>query len=152
MAGVRTSTKAVIIQDNALLVIVGKGETGEEYYYLPGGGQEKFETLEEALRRECLEEIDARVDVGDVVFVKDYIARNHGISYAIVDPDFHQVDVFFECSLEPGEIPKNGSSPDSTQQGVIWLPLSELENSQLYPQELKRALLSRDRIYLGDVN
>jgi 8-oxo-dGTP diphosphatase len=152
MSGARVSTKAVIVQNDALLVISGRGEHGEEYFYLPGGGQEKFETLEEALKRECLEEIDARVSVGDVMFVKDYIARNHEVSYAIVDPDFHQVDVFFECSLEPGEIPKNGSSPDSTQQGVMWLPMYELENAKLYPQELKRALLARDRIYLGDVN
>ena len=150
MAGVRTSTKAIIIQDEALLVIVGKGETGEEFYYLPGGGQEKFETLEQALKRECLEEIDARVIVGDILFVRDYIARNH--EFAAFDPNFHQLDLFFECSLEPGEIPQNGSSPDSTQQGVMWLKLINLENAKLYPQELKTALRSRDRVYLGDVN
>ena len=150
MAGVRTSTKAIIIQDEALLVIVGKGETGEEFYYLPGGGQEKFETLEQALKRECLEEIDARVIVGDILFVRDYIARNH--EFAAFDPNFHQLDLFFECSLEPGETPKNGSSPDSTQQGVMWLKLINLENAKLYPQELKTALRSRDRVYLGDVN
>ena len=150
MAGVRTSTKAIIIRDEALLVIVGKGETGEEFYYLPGGGQEKFETLEQALKRECLEEIDARVIVGDILFVRDYIARNH--EFAAFDPNFHQLDLFFECSLEPGEIPQNGSSPDSTQQGVMWLKLINLENAKLYPQELKTALRSRDRVYLGDVN
>ena len=150
MAGVRTSTKAIIIRDEALLVIVGKGETGEEFYYLPGGGQEKFETLEQALKRECLEEIDARVIVGDILFVRDYIARNH--EFAAFDPNFHQLDLFFECSLEPGEIPQNGSSPDSTQQGVMWLKLIDLENAELYPQELKTALRSRDRVYLGDVN
>ena len=150
MAGVRTSTKAIIIQDEALLVIVGKGETGEEFYYLPGGGQEKFETLEQALKRECLEEIDARVIVGDILFVRDYIARNH--EFAAFDPNFHQLDLFFECSLEPGETPQNGSSPDSTQQGVMWLKLIDLETAKLYPQELKTALRSRDRVYLGDVN
>ena len=150
MAGVRTSTKAIIIQNDALLVIVGKGETGEEYYYLPGGGQEKFETLEQALKRECLEEIDAKVIVGDILFVRDYIARNH--EFAAFDPEVHQLDLFFECSLEPGEIPKNGSNPDTTQQGVYWLALTELEHSKLYPGELKTALGSRNRVYLGDVN
>jgi 8-oxo-dGTP diphosphatase len=150
VSGARISTKAIIIQNDALLVIVGRGIAGEEYYYLPGGGQEKFETLEEALRRECLEEIDAKVIVGDILFVRDYIARNH--EFAAFDPNFHQLDLFFECSLEPGEIPKNGSSPDSTQQGVYWLPMHELQHSKLYPQELKTALCSRNRVYLGDVN
>jgi 8-oxo-dGTP diphosphatase len=147
---VRTSTKAIIIKDDALLVILGKGETGEEYYYLPGGGQEKFETLENALKRECLEEIDARVIVGDLLFVRDYISRNH--EFAAFDPNFHQVDFFFECRLEPDQIPKNGASPDSTQLGVYWLPLSDLETAKFYPSKLKTALLTRDRVYLGDVN
>jgi 8-oxo-dGTP diphosphatase len=147
---VRTSTKAVIIQNNALLVILGRGEAGDEYYYLPGGGQEKFETLEDALKRECLEEIDVRVIVGDLIFVRDFIARNH--KFTASEPNFHQIDFFFECSLEPGEIPKNGSIPDTTQQSVHWLPLSELETANLYPKALKPALLARDRVYLGDVN
>jgi len=29
---------------------------GETYYDFPGGGQNQYETLEEAVRRECLEE------------------------------------------------------------------------------------------------
>jgi 8-oxo-dGTP diphosphatase len=150
MYPVRTSTKAVIIKDDALLVILGRGELGDEYYYLPGGGQEKFETLEQALKRECFEEIDAKVIVGDLIFVRDFIAKNHKLTAS--DPDFHQIDFFFECSLEPGEIPKNGSSPDSEQQSVYWLPLSELADANLYPAKLKTVLLARDRVYLGDVN
>jgi 8-oxo-dGTP diphosphatase len=147
---VRTSTKAIIIKDAALLVILGRGELGDEYYYLPGGGQEKFETLEDALKRECLEEIDAKVIVGNLLFVRDYISRNH--EFAAFDPNFHQVDFFFECTLEPDQIPKNGLSPDSTQLSVHWLPLTELETANFYPVKLKTALLTRDRVYLGDVN
>jgi 8-oxo-dGTP diphosphatase len=147
---VRTSTKAVIIKDHALLVIVGKSEADDEYYYLLGGGQVKFETLEDALKRECIEEIDTKVIVGDLLFVRDYISRNH--EYAAFDPNFHQVDFFFECTLEPDQIPKNGSSPDRTQLGVHWLPLSQLEAAHFYPTKLKTVLLTRDRVYLGDVN
>lgn len=150
MYPVRTSTKAIIIKDAALLVILGRGELGDEYYYLPGGGQEKFETLEDALKRECLEEIDAKVIVGNLLFVRDYISRNH--EFAAFDPNFHQVDFFFECTLEPDQIPKNGLSPDSTQLSVHWLPLTELETANFYPVKLKTALLTRDRVYLGDVN
>ncbi len=150
MYPVRTSTKAVIIKNDSLLVILGRGETGDEYYSLPGGGQEKFETLEDCLMRECLEEIDARVIVKDILFVRDFIARNH--KFTASEPNFHQIDFFFECTLEPGEVPKNGSSPDSDQLGVYWLPLSELETATFYPAHLKTALLARDRVYLGDVN
>lgn len=146
----RTSTKAVIIKNDALLVILGRGETGDEYFYLPGGGQEKFETLEDNLKRECLEEIDARVMVGDLLVVRDYISKNH--EFAAIDPDFHQVDFFFECTPETGQIPKNGASPDSTQLGVHWLPPIDLETANFYPAKLRTVLLARDRVYLGDVN
>jgi 8-oxo-dGTP diphosphatase len=151
MYPVRTSTKAVIIENNALLVIMGISETGEAYCCLPGGGQEKFETLESTLKRECLEEIGAKVIVGDILFVRDYISRNNP-EFATSDIDLHQVDMFFECSLEAGETPKNGANPDRIQQGLRWLPLSELENANLYPEKLKTLLLTRDRVYFGDQN
>ncbi len=40
----RVSAKAVIVRDDQLIVIV-KRDAGGEYYALPGGGQEDFETL-----------------------------------------------------------------------------------------------------------
>ena len=74
--GVRTSAKAVIRQDAQLLTIV-HGEGAQRWYSLPGGGQNRGETLTEALRRECREEIGCDVVVGPLLFVRDYIARNH---------------------------------------------------------------------------
>src|SRR5262245_56058956 len=51
-AMIRVSAKAVIVRDDKLLVIAHRDADGE-YFLLPGGGQERFESLHDALRREC---------------------------------------------------------------------------------------------------
>lgn len=55
---IRNSTKAIIIRDRCLLVIAYKDEGGP-YFALPGGGQEPGETIADAVRRECREELGA---------------------------------------------------------------------------------------------
>ena len=78
---VRTSVKAVIIKNNQILLQI-KRDLLSQYAVLPGGGQHKGETLPEALRRECLEEINADVEVGDLLFVRDYISDHHEFAEA----------------------------------------------------------------------
>ena len=58
---VRCSGKAIIIEDNRLLTIVKKDEDGL-YYIFPGGGQELGETIEQCVKRECLEELGVLAD------------------------------------------------------------------------------------------
>ena len=55
-----TSAKAVIIKDGKILTIRKKDEFGE-YYVLPGGKQKKYENIMEALKRECMEEVNLEV-------------------------------------------------------------------------------------------
>lgn len=148
----RISAKAVIIRDHQLLVIVKRGPEGE-YYILPGGGQHLFETLEDAVKRECLEELGVDVQVGELLFVRDYIARNH--EFADQDPDVHQVEIMFACRVPDEYVPRMGSAPDTDQSGAAWLPVRELASARLYPAALKRVLADGGgtmQAYLGDVN
>src|SRR5215216_3959860 len=64
MRPVRVSVKAIVTKDGRLLVTRNRDVEGD-FFLLPGGGQESGETLTEALRRECLEEVGADVDVHD---------------------------------------------------------------------------------------
>jgi 8-oxo-dGTP diphosphatase len=149
---VRPSAKAIIIRDGQLLVLVHHRSAGERFFTLPGGGQEPFESLPEALQRECLEEIGVAVRVGALLYVRDYIARNH--EFAAESPLFHALELMFECTLEPGAEPQVGAVPDDWQTGVAWLPLQELPESAFYPTALRGVLARGDRshVYLGDVN
>lgn len=151
MPHVRLSIKAVIIEGGRLLVLENRDADGD-WYMLPGGGQEHGETIPDALRRECLEEIGSDVAVGRLCFVRDYIARNH--EFAATDAEAHQVELMFECRLlyAPGV----GHHPDSMQTGVAWLDLATLPEVRIYPSPLGRILQggipAGNPIYLGDVN
>lgn len=76
---IRNSVKAIIIKDNKILTMKGKDDDGF-YYLLPGGGQNHGETMVEALKRECLEEIGCNVEVLHLQIIREYIGKNHEFS------------------------------------------------------------------------
>jgi ADP-ribose pyrophosphatase YjhB (NUDIX family) len=145
----RISAKAIIIRDRRLLVVVHRDADGA-WYSLPGGGQEPFETLPDALRRECLEEIDAVVEVGELLHVRDYIGRHH--EFADADRDVHQVELMFAASVPGDYTPRIGAGADSNQVSTSWLPLDALATARLFPAALKAALVTGAPVYLGAVN
>jgi 8-oxo-dGTP diphosphatase len=155
----RNSAKALIVQDRKLLVLRCRDlldENFDEYFALPGGGQEHGEALEQTLRRECQEDINVDVEVNELVFVREYIGKNHGF---VPHKHVHQVDFAFLCTIREGE-PAIGHSPDTEQIGVVWLALDELENSNFYPHGMRKLLatvlscevLPAHPVYLGDIN
>lgn len=150
---IRNSAKAVIIEDERILLTKNQDHLGV-FYLLPGGGQRFGETLRDAVRRECREEIRADVEVREIRFVREYIGKNH--EFADADNGVHQVEYMFSCALAPGETPGTGPEPDGMQIGVEWIELKNLAEHRLYPDCL-RALLSEKRdesscLYLGDCN
>ena len=154
MSSIRVSAKAIIIKDKKILLLKHEDKEGD-WYSLPGGGQDHGEKLSDTLIRECQEEIGADVEPGDILFIRDYIGKNH--EFKDEDSDTHQIEIMFSCFLPEGYLPTNGLSPDSTQKDVIWIEISELHNFRLYPKELVVHLQNykndgQEKIYLGDVN
>ena len=150
---VRISAKAVIVADGRVLLLKHRDSVGD-WYSLPGGGQKHGETLEEAVRRECLEETGLQVRMGRLLFVRDYIAQHH--EFADEDGEAHQVELMFECELVDGVTPVLGVAPDKMQTGVEWLKLSDLASCRMYPKAVARILAKGvplgGAVYLGDVN
>ena len=147
------SVKAIIIKDGKLLVVsvdYGRGR----YCKLPGGGHEWGETMEDALIRECKEELNLQVKPLRLVLARDYIAKNHEQPF---DLDcFHLAELMFECAVEDFATLANGAEPDSSEQKIKWLDLNELENSDFYPKAIIPYLQNlqnlKETVVLGDVN
>ncbi len=154
MQPIRVSAKAIILDNNKILMIRNCDSAGD-WYILPGGGQNPGENLSDALKRECFEEIGAEVNVGPIRLIRDYIGRNHEFSQT--DADVHQVEIMFECELQSNYVPTVGHSPDVNQTGVVWLEIEELSQYRIYPAALRDILQggfvnSSGALYLGDAN
>ncbi|MBR9919265.1 MAG: NUDIX domain-containing protein [Bacteroidetes bacterium] len=154
MGKVRVGAKAIIIQEGQILLTKNQDSRGI-YYMLPGGGQENGERIDEALRRECMEEAGIQVHVKELAFVRDYIARNHQIPDGTPD-HFHQIELIFYCEILPGEEAGNGTDIDDRQIGVEWIAVNKLEDEKVYPVGLLPYLTGANKtpvsIYLGDIN
>lgn len=149
---IRTATKAIIIKDGKILL--NKYFKNNTYYTLPGGGQDHNEDLRTNLKRECLEELGAEVEVNDIVFVREYIADHHNPSPNRVG--YHQVNIIFKCDLISEQF-KQPLQPDPNQIDIEWVPVVDLLNYNLYPLSIRAEIIDHyydvnNKIYLGETD
>jgi len=153
MKWIRHACRAVILREDKLLAIKMCDRSGI-FYVLPGGGQRHGETMREGLQRECREEINLEVTVGPLLYVREYIGRNH--SFSKYHRDFHQVETVFSCTIPEGLEPGPGSETDRKQIGIEWLDLKTLASVRFLPTDavpvIQKQLQERNDLYLGDIN
>jgi len=150
---IRNTVRAIIIQNQKILLLKKYSKERGEHYALPGGAQEFGETLEEALVRECIEEINSPVKVEQLVHAADFFKSKSSLETQII----HQLELLFLCVVPENYQPKNGVHPDKNQLSVAWVDLVSLKGetfSPLFLGEFLASFLERDetRVYLGLVS
>ncbi len=124
---------AIIFKEGKLITTkMKKGNI--EYYILPGGGVEDYETIEEALKRELMEELNLKVKKFRLVYIREL--RNKEIGRII--------EFYFFIEEYKGK-PKKGFDPEvkeSSFEDIIFLELDELNKVTFHPKELINVIKS----------
>ena len=134
---IRNTSKALLLSEGRILVNRCASQSGDVYYDLPGGGQRDFETMEEALVREVLEETGYHVRVVRFVAlaeeISDYILQNPAMD-AHREYAHRTIHIFL---AEPdAERRENLTEMDFRQQESIWLPIPEADKLYFLPAQI----------------
>ena len=160
--GIRNSAKALILSDDGGKILLNKNQNsladiwdefpnGAIYYDLPGGGQNQYETLEEAVKRECLEELGLTLEVGKLAAIYEEISMNEDFrerfgQYA------HKIFFVFICRVA-NEPAKPVTEQDMDMIGSEWIEIENIKNTLIYPAVIKTnfdlILKTRNPLYLG---
>jgi ADP-ribose pyrophosphatase YjhB (NUDIX family) len=127
--------RAIIVKDGLLLTIK-RIKASEIYWVFPGGGVEDGESNEEALIRECREELGVEVRVNELVSENSFMGKD----------ETEQKEYFYKCDIIGGELgTSNGPEyqENSNYEGkfeIEWIKIGDLDNYDLRPGEIKNIL------------
>ena len=133
----KNRASAIIPYEDGLIVIKrikGDNENREEYYTIPGGGQEEGESIEEATLREIREELGIEVELTD----KCYELESQG-----------RKQYFFVAKYKSGKI-GSGKGEEMTNTNYekygAYIPeiisVNKIKNIRLLPKEIKDIIIS----------
>lgn len=122
----RLAVRAVLVHDNRLL-LVNAWSGRDDLWCAPGGGVEPHASLPDNLHREIMEETGLEVAIGEVCLVNEFndAAR-----------DYHQVDVYFRCTLRAGVLSDDWQDPEGIVTSRRWVTRAEMAKMQAKPDSL----------------
>ena len=149
---IRNASKALIVHGGKVLLNRCCHADGRVYYDLPGGGQKPFETMEEAVLREVLEETGYEISLVRFAGIVEEIYTDEAVRARY--PDYsHRILHIFEARLASAErFPP--SEKDFCMEESVWIPIHEISSlPQLCPDALRtslsRMLGASAPLYLG---
>lgn len=132
---VRVRVCGLLVQDNALLMVHLDAPTRPEpFWSVPGGGLNYGEKIEDALKREMLEETGLTVRVGPLFYVSEFIQN-----------PFHAVELYFLCEMKSGKLgvgfdPEFGDGKQIIKD-VSFISLDQLSKTAIFPEFIRHQFL-----------
>lgn len=152
----RVSARAVVVDGEGRVLLIRHSDNGRAFHVLPGGRVEPGETAAEAACREVHEETGLRVDIGDLLWVREYLPERHP-GHPYHRTRMQQLQLYF--SAKPiSDAASSPLAPDRTQTAVVWHPLAAIGDLVLLPLGLASLLVAlgagstvERAVYLGDL-
>jgi 8-oxo-dGTP diphosphatase len=132
----RIAARAIILRDNALLMVNAFAGTKSDLWCAPGGGVEPHSSLPDNLIREIHEETGLTISVQDPCLVNEF----H-------DPDstFHQIDIYFRCTIVAGDIDPTWRDPENIVTKRRFFSREELKTIRYKPDSLPDVAFSPEK-------
>ncbi len=133
----RIAARAVLVHDGRLLLVNAYPGGQSDLWCAPGGGMEAGTSLPDTLRREVHEETGLDIAVGVPCLVNEF----H-------DPGrFHQVEVFFRCTLTRGHLREDWQDPAGIVTRRRFVTRAEMDTLRFKPDSLPRAAFGDAVLY-----
>lgn len=134
----RLATRALILQDDRLLLVNAYAGQTSDLWCAPGGGVNPGQSLPDNLMREVAEETGLTIAVGPPVMVNEFHDPAHG---------FHQIEVFFRCTLTAGRLDPAWRDPEGIVNRARFFARDELAEIRVKPASIAAAAWGGTMIY-----
>jgi len=123
--GFEVIARCIVVKDNKVLLCHGKGD---DFYYLPGGHVEFGELIEDALKREIIEELGVKTKSMEFLFMLENIFKQKEASR-------HEFNHVFKVELETLDF-------NITEEHIefSWHDISEIEKVNILPLAIKERI------------
>lgn len=133
----REAARVILVDPRGYTLLFRGGDPdtpGDDYWFTPGGGLEPGESLQQAARREVLEEVGVSLrELGSPVLREEIV-------FPFMGKSVHQKQVFFLVHLDSSEVSVTGWNEleRRTVRAYRWWAMDEIQNSQerIYPPNL----------------
>ncbi len=125
----RLRAAAIIIEQNQVLFATNASES---YYYSVGGGVMLGESIEEAVKRETLEETGIPYEIERLAFIhENFFKRNDGMFKGLT---CHEITFYFLMKPRGTQQLNSHSTTQDLEEKMNWLPIDELHKYDAYPR------------------
>lgn len=136
----RLAARALILHEDQVLLVNAYPGGRSDLWCAPGGGVESGASLPENLAREVREETGLTIAVGDPALVNEFHDPRSG---------FHQVDLFFRCTIIAGQIDPSWRDPEGVVTERRFFSRADLASGKVRfkPDSLPRAAWGTGCLY-----
>lgn len=134
----RLAVRAILMHENRLLLVNAWPDPDQTLWCAPGGGVEVGQSLPDNLKREVMEETGLTISVGPPCLVNEF----H-------DPGthFHQVEVFFRCTLVSGALRPDWKDPEGIVHSRRFFAREDMAGVTFKPSSLPDVAWARGMGY-----
>jgi 8-oxo-dGTP diphosphatase len=133
----RLAVRALILQENRLLLVNAYPGLKSDLWCAPGGGAEPGQSLPDNLAREVHEETGLEIAVGDPALVNEFHDPATG---------YHQVDIYFRCTAL-GPMPDSWTDPEGIVTERRFVARAEMSRLRFKPDSLPAAAWGEGILY-----